>query len=90
MFSRLSAVIVIAAFAVPLPAAAFTQADADACTPDAMRLCQNAVPDPGRVAKCLYRKKRQLSTACANVFNREQSASRSVRDRRVRIRRADY
>ena len=32
-----------------LPAIAYTQADADACTPDAMRLCASAIPDVSRV-----------------------------------------
>ena len=39
---------ILAAFmltvAAPLPAIAYTQADIEACTPDAMRLCQHAFP----------------------------------------------
>jgi hypothetical protein len=59
----------------PLPAMAYTQADADACTPDAMKLCQAAIPDEGRVKNCLIQNKRILSPACAAVMNRPASAS---------------
>jgi hypothetical protein len=60
----------------PLPAVAYTQEDADACTPDAMRLCQQAIPDAGRVTLCLVQNKRQLSPPCTTVFNRAASAAR--------------
>lgn len=49
---------------------AYTQEDANACTPDAMRLCQFAIPDAQRVGDCLYRARAQLSPACAAVFAR--------------------
>ena len=58
----------------PLSAIAYTQQDADACTPDAFRLCQNAIPDEGRVAQCLAENKRQLSPACKIVFSRPATA----------------
>jgi hypothetical protein len=64
----------------PLPAIAYTQADADACTPDAMRLCASAIPDVSRVAFCLAHNKQQLNSACAAVFKRAQSA-RAIRER---------
>jgi hypothetical protein len=72
---KLSTIACIAMIAAPLPAVAYTQADADACTPDAMNLCQAAIPDEGRVKDCLTQKKRQLSPACAAVMNRPASAS---------------
>ncbi len=72
---KLNAIVLIVAIMAPLPAIAYTQEDADACTPDAMRLCQNAIPDAGRVAQCLIANKRQLSPACTNVFNRPRGAS---------------
>jgi len=50
-FSAVAFVIVMTT--APLPAIAYTQEDADACTPDAMRLCLNAIPDVSRVALCL-------------------------------------
>ena len=73
---KLSAVaFIIIMITAPLPALAYTQEDADACTPDAMRLCQNAIPDANRVAQCLVQNKQQLSPACGNVFNRPRGAS---------------
>jgi len=50
---KLSAMAFIVTIVAPLPPIAYTQADADACTPDAMRLCQNAIPDASRITLCL-------------------------------------
>ncbi len=50
---RTFAVLAIAASMLPAAAFAYTQDDADACTPDAFRLCQMAMPDAGRVTQCL-------------------------------------
>ncbi|MFZ1186787.1 MAG: hypothetical protein WAO14_25980 [Pseudolabrys sp.] len=72
---KFSAVAFIITIIVPLPAFAYTQNDVDACTPDAMRLCWNAIPDAGRVTQCLVQNKQQLSPACGNVFNRPRGAS---------------
>jgi hypothetical protein len=66
--------LVFAAMA-PLQTFAYTQADADACTADAFRLCSSAIPDANRVAVCLAQNKRQLSPACAVVFSRARGAS---------------
>ena len=69
--------VILAAFvltvAAPLSALAYTQADIDACTPDAMRLCQHAFPSPNRVVLCLAKNKRQLNAACTLAFNRARS-----------------
>jgi len=35
-----------------------------ACTPDAMRLCQEFIPDAERVKTCMLRKRRELSAEC--------------------------
>ena len=35
-----------------------------ACTPDAMRLCSEFVPDANRVRACMMRKRSQLSQPC--------------------------
>jgi hypothetical protein len=72
---KLNAVVLLVAIMAPLPAIAYTQEDADACTPDALRLCQNAIPDVNRVAQCLIANKQQLSPACTGVFNRPRGAS---------------
>jgi len=45
---KLSAFVFMVMIMAP-PAIAYTQKAADACTPDAMRFCQNAIPDAGRV-----------------------------------------
>ena len=70
---RLGALLIAAALLSPLPASAYTQQDADACTPDAFRLCQEAIPDVGRITACLTAKHRQLSAPCMSVFNRIRS-----------------
>jgi hypothetical protein len=56
--------------ASPITAFAYTQEEVNACTPDAMRLCQAAIPDAHRVGDCLYHFRTQLSPACAAVFAR--------------------
>jgi hypothetical protein len=72
---KLCAIVSLITIIAPLPAIAYTQQDADACTPDAMRLCQDAIPDASRVAQCLVQNKRQLSPACKIVFNRPNTAA---------------
>jgi len=47
------------------PIAAQGTAEArQACTPDAMRLCSEFIPDAERVKACMLRKRAQLSPAC--------------------------
>jgi len=58
----------------PLSATAYTQQDADACTPDVFRLCQSAIPDANRITNCLAQNKRKLSLACKIVFSRPSTA----------------
>ena len=40
----------------------------EACTPDVMRLCNDAIPDVPEIVACLKRKRLDLSPACAEVF----------------------
>jgi hypothetical protein len=56
------------------PAFAQSQEDQAACTPDVMRLCQQDIPDRGRIISCLVRSKLQLSPACSEVFHRARTA----------------
>ena len=86
---KLSAIAFIIMITAPLPAIAYTQEDADACTPDAMRLCQQAIPDESRVALCLVENKRQLSPACAMVFKRPRAAS-AARERPVNVQKTKF
>jgi len=72
---KLSAMALMAIIVTPISAMAYTQQDADACTPDAMKLCSQAIPDENRVAQCLVQNKRQLSPACTLVLNRPRAAS---------------
>jgi len=71
---RLCTLLSLLTLTAPLPALAYTQQDADACTPDAFRLCQQAIPDAARVANCLAVNKQQLSPACHAVFSRPATA----------------
>jgi hypothetical protein len=45
-----------------------TQAQRDACTPDALRLCGAYMPDPGRIEACLRASGPSLSRPCYDVF----------------------
>ena len=65
----------VMAISASLPAFAQSQEDQAACTPDVMRLCQQAIPDQSRIVACLVRSRLQLSPACAGVFNRARAAS---------------
>jgi len=57
------------------PVLAQSQEDQAACTPDVMRLCQQDIPDQGRIIACLVRSKLQLSPVCAGVFTRARTSS---------------
>ena len=46
------------------PIAEGTPEARQACTPDAMRLCSEFIPDAERVKACMLRKRAQLSQAC--------------------------
>ena len=86
---KFSAIAFMITIIAQLPALAYTQNDADACTPDAMRLCWNAIPDASRITQCLIQNKQQLSPACSNVFNRPRDASVD-RERLVKAQRTRY
>jgi hypothetical protein len=58
------------------PAFAYTDEQVSACTPDVMRLCSEAIPDEGRITKCMIKKKKQISAACMMVFKKGPSISR--------------
>ena len=54
----------------PSPAAAqqWTPEQRAACEPDAMRLCQQYVPDVQRVSACMSLNRRYLSPACRAMY----------------------
>lgn len=56
----------------------------EACTPDAMKLCGDFIPDPARVKACLMQHVAALSLPCRGVFEKHRgsdshSTSRSPR-----------
>jgi hypothetical protein len=72
-------------FVVAVPASGPTRADVSdetrsACTPDAMRLCSEFVPDVPKITRCMQLKYRQLSPDCRMAMAREHRAFR-YRDR---------
>ena len=71
---KLIAIAFMLTVAAPLSAVAYTAEDIEACTPDAIRLCQQAFPNESRVVLCLVKNRRQLNTACTVAFNRARSA----------------
>jgi len=52
------------------PASAYTDEQVSACTPDVMRLCSDAIPDEGRITKCMMQKKKQISATCMMVMRK--------------------
>ena len=85
---KLNAIAFIVMMTAPLPAMAYTQEDADACTPDAMRLCQQAIPDATRITQCLVQNLKQLSPACTQAFYRIRAAS--ARERPATVRKTKF
>ncbi|HEY5225406.1 MAG TPA: hypothetical protein VIJ06_01315 [Methylovirgula sp.] len=69
---KASRVILVAAFSLGAAASAYaftpTDAQKQACTPDAFRLCSSEIPDIGRVTACMSAKKASLSAPCRAVF----------------------
>jgi hypothetical protein len=47
---------------------AYTPEEQQACSPDAFRLCGDAIPDVDRVTACMIRKKSELSPGCRVYF----------------------
>ncbi|HEY6255233.1 MAG TPA: hypothetical protein VIY51_05510 [Xanthobacteraceae bacterium] len=45
-------------------AAQGTAQQQQACTPDAMRLCSEFIPDVAKISACMSRKRAQVSAAC--------------------------
>jgi len=64
--------------AITAPAFAYTDEQVTTCTPDVMRLCADAIPDQGRITKCMIQKKKQISAACMMVFKKGPAPSSRV------------
>jgi hypothetical protein len=58
-----------------------------ACTPDAMRLCSDFIPDVDKITACMSGKYAQLSSACRAAMSREEanrvSQARLAKSRRI-------
>lgn len=54
-----------------------TEAQREACTPDAFRLCTMAMPDAKRVENCLRAAGPRLSAACYDVFYPQSASDQS-------------
>jgi hypothetical protein len=52
------------------PQGQWTQEQRAACEPDAMRLCNQYVPDVQRVSACMAHYRRYLSAPCRAVFDK--------------------
>ena len=66
-----AAVSAIALIIAVQPAAAYTPEQQQACTPDAMRLCGEFVPNVDAITACMIQKKSQLSPECRAHFRPE-------------------
>jgi hypothetical protein len=68
-------------------AQAYTPEQQQACTPDAFRLCGDAIPDVDRVTACMIRKQSQLSPGCRVFFRSPEpvAAPAGIARRPVRL-----
>ena len=66
---------------------AYTPEQQQACTPDAFRLCGDAIPDVNRVTACMIARKAQLSPGCRVYFRSPEpvAAPAVIARRPVRI-----
>jgi hypothetical protein len=62
-----------------------SEAQKEACTPDAFRLCGAYIPDSDRVAACMQANVANLSPPCKAVFQPAQPASDVVQAPRRRV-----
>ena len=66
-FGLALAAVLLASF-IPTPVLAYTPEQQQACTPDAMRLCGDFIPDVDRITACMIARKSQLSPECRQFF----------------------
>lgn len=63
-----SAALCLAASTGLATAQQYSQAEAEACTPDAIKFCSDTIPDVGRTAACVQRNFNNLTPACQSAF----------------------
>ena len=76
--SLLAAISAIALTVAVEPSLAYTPEQQQACTPDAMRLCGEFVPNVDAITACMVQKKSQLSPQCAAFFRRGPEPGEAV------------
>ncbi len=59
-----------------------------ACTPDAMRLCQQFIPDRAKITRCMMSKRSQISAPCRSAMRAE--GQRRHKEARYHHRRGHY
>jgi hypothetical protein len=64
--------------AMMTPTWAYTDEQVSACTPDVMRLCSEAIPDEGRITKCMIQKRKQISATCMIVMKKGPSPTSRI------------
>lgn len=57
-----------AASAQNAPGSNVDDAVRQACTPDAMRLCSEFIPDVAKISACMQKKRRELSKECTTAM----------------------
>jgi hypothetical protein len=77
----------LACLAGPALAQQGTEAQRNACMPDAFRLCSQFIPDAGRIEGCLRDAGPRLSPACYVVFYPPAAAKPPLRTARQQARR---
>ncbi len=65
---------------------AYTPEQQQACTPDAFRLCGDAIPDVDRVTACMIARKAQLSPGCRLYFRSPEPVAAPVTTARRPVR----
>ncbi len=66
----------LACASLPATAQEWSPEQRAACEPDAMRLCNQYVPDVQRVSACMSHYRRYLSPRCRAVFGARQKGRR--------------
>lgn len=61
-----------------------TDEQREACAPDAIKLCENTIPDVARTTACMKRHFAQLSPRCRTAFNDAVGSKPSARARTSR------
>jgi len=84
-FATLAIIATAATALSAAPGFAFTQEAQQMCSGDAMRLCSAEIPDIPRITACMVRNKRQLSSGCRAVMDKEAAAASSARKRSAAV-----